>query len=52
MSLDRFWMTAKFDSICAECENQIVEGERIVYAPDEYKAYCSTCGIDLVGEDE
>lgn len=46
-----FWMTAKRDGHCAECEGDIMERDRIVYDPEEFKAYCSVCGVDVIGED-
>lgn len=46
-----FWMTAKRDGQCHECEGDIRSGERIVYDPTDYVAYCSTCGEDVIGED-
>ena len=50
-----FWMNAKFNSRCAECENDIVEGDRIVFDPDaknpKKKGFCAECGVEVVGPD-
>lgn len=45
------WMTSKRDGQCKECENDIPEGTRMVYDPDKYKAYCRTCGEEMIGSD-
>ena len=47
-----FWMTAKRDGECAECEDAILKGERIVWDPEEFKAYCMACGVDVAGPEE
>lgn len=48
-----FWMTAKRDGQCAECEGVIQAGERIVYSPEDFKAYCKQggCGEEIFGLD-
>ena len=46
-----FWMTAKRDGHCAECEDDITQGDRMVYDPSHYKAYCSDCGEEIAGDD-
>lgn len=48
-----FWMTAKFDSRCADCRKSIEEGDRIVYDPGCKQAYCAECGplTDAGGDD-
>jgi hypothetical protein len=46
-----FWMTAKRDGDCAECEAEISVGDRIVWTPEEFKAYCAGCGEEVAGED-
>ena len=46
-----FWMTAKFNSTCVECEGEIQAGKRIVYEPGIKKAYCDTCGPEVAGDD-
>ena len=51
MSEATFWMTAKRDGFCAECEGDIKTGDRIVYDTAEFKAYCGVCGEDVIGED-
>jgi hypothetical protein len=51
MSDAPFWMTAKRDGYCAECETDIRSGERIVYDAEDFKAYCKVCGEDVIGED-
>ena len=42
------WMTAKRDGECAECEGNLHTGDMIVWDPREFKAYCHTCGQDVV----
>lgn len=49
MSADTFWMTAKRDGECAECEGDIKAGERMAWDAKNFKAYCSDCGEDIVG---
>jgi len=44
-------MNAKYDGECAECEADIAVGDRIVYDPDERKAYCDVCGPEVAGDD-
>jgi hypothetical protein len=46
MSNSAFWMTAKRDGKCAECEGDINQGERMVWDRDARKGYCGTCGPD------
>lgn len=46
-----FWMNAKKDGRCAECEDDIRQGDRIVWDSDEYKAYCKDCGEEVAGVD-
>ena len=46
-----FWMAAKRDGDCAECEGDIVTGDRMVYDADKRKAYCKECGVELIGDD-
>lgn len=50
---DGWWMDAKFDSRCGECNRTIREGDRIVYLPKERTALCSNpdCGPARIGED-
>lgn len=48
---DRFWMTARFDSTCAECDEPIQRGERFVFDKVARKGYCASCGEDLQGPD-
>lgn len=43
-----YWMKAKKDGKCAECRAEIYEGDKIVWDPKEYKAYCETCGEDVM----
>lgn len=45
---EAFRMTANRDGICAECEQDIKEGDRIVYDPRHGKAYCEECGKDII----
>ncbi len=46
-----FWMDAKRDGLCAECEGDIRQGDRMVWDAEEFKAYCKVCGEDVIGED-
>lgn len=48
---EMFWMTAKRDGCCGECEGDIREGERMVYEPDAFRAYCAACGAEAIGND-
>lgn len=48
---DIFWMTAKRDGECAECESDIRAGDRIVWDKDAFKAYCADCGVEIAGDD-
>lgn len=50
-SSEYFWMSAKYDGKCAECEDAIAEGDRIVWSVEERKAYCEACGELIAGED-
>lgn len=46
---DRFiQMEARYDGHCAECEEDIVEGDPIVWDIKERKAYCETCGKEYL----
>lgn len=40
-------MISKRDGECEECEDDILEGDMIVWDTQEFKAYCSDCGKDL-----
>ena len=51
MSKTSFWMTAKRDGKCAECEGPIESGSRMVWSPKEYRGYCGDCGPDVAGPD-
>lgn len=45
---DRFIpMDARFNSKCRECEEDILEGDPIIYDTKEKKAYCVPCGKEL-----
>lgn len=44
-------MNAKRNSKCTECRIEIYEGDRIVYDPETYKAYCDSCGEEVAGTD-
>lgn len=50
-----WWMNAKYNSNCAECKEEIQEGDRIVYEQAEKgglsRAYCKECGTDVAGDD-
>lgn len=46
-----FWMTSKRDGQCAECIEEIFEGDRMVWDTDNKKAYCADCGEEIAGED-
>jgi len=37
-------MVSKRNGVCSECEQDINEGDQIVWDPKEYKAYCMDCG--------
>lgn len=43
-----FKMTAKRDGECAECLIPHDEGDRIVWDPKEFKAYCLDCGEEVL----
>jgi len=47
-----FWMSAKYDGECSECESIIAAGDRIVFDKDTRKVYCNSCGEDMIGEDQ
>lgn len=49
--MNTFWMSAKRDGECAECEIELAEGDRIVYDSEAFKAYCSICGEEVAGQD-
>ena len=49
--MSTFWMNAKKEGLCKECDGIILEGDRIVWDTTEYKAYCSDCGEEVAGED-
>lgn len=51
MPSSSFWMTAKRDGKCAECEGPIKSGGRMVWEPTRYKGYCTECGADVAGPD-
>ena len=46
-----FWMTAKHSGKCAECSEEIIEDDRMVWDRENKKAYCAGCGEELAGED-
>lgn len=41
-------MRAKRDGKCAECGEDLFEGDDIVWDPKERKAYCTTCGEEVL----
>jgi len=43
-----FEMTATRDGECVECEVEIFEGDKLIWDPKEHKAYCESCGEDLL----
>jgi hypothetical protein len=43
-----FLMTATQDGECAECEIEILEGDKMIWDPKEHKAYCESCGEDML----
>lgn len=47
-----FWMAAKHDGECAECEGDIRKGDEMLWDADDYKAYCETCGEDILAKDK
>jgi predicted RNA-binding Zn-ribbon protein involved in translation (DUF1610 family) len=48
---DSFWMTSTRRSFCTECEDEIATGDRIVWDPVDYLAYCTSCGEDILGKE-
>lgn len=46
-----FWMFARYDGHCHECDADIAVGERIVFDTDTRYVYCSSCGEDIAGDD-
>ena len=48
-----FWMTAKRDGNCNECNEDIAAGDRMVWDSELNIAYCadSMCGVAAAGED-
>jgi hypothetical protein len=40
-------MRSRRDGHCAECEQDIVETEFIIWDTQEFKTYCLSCGEDL-----
>lgn len=49
--MSSFWMNAKRDGECYECEAEIEIGDRIVYDNTLFRAFCSECGEEVAGED-
>lgn len=49
--MSTYWMNAKRDGECYECEIEIEIGDRIVYDNTLFRAFCSTCGEEIAGED-
>lgn len=46
---NEFWMNARYDGKCHECEEEIFEGDRIVFNRVTRKIYCKTCGVEAIG---
>ncbi len=46
-----FWMTAKRNGKCVECEGLIEAGKRMVWEPSSRKGFCASCGTDEAGPD-
>lgn len=51
MKQNPFWMTAKIEGRCRECESDINLSDRMVYDPELHKAFCDDCGTHLIGDD-
>lgn len=51
MKDEPFWMTGNRDGSCAECEDTFNKGDRIVWDPAKYKAYCKSCGEEMLFAD-
>jgi hypothetical protein len=51
MKDEPFWMTGNRDGSCAECEDTFNKGDRIVWDPAKFKAYCKGCGSEMIGDD-
>jgi hypothetical protein len=48
MNMKRFFsVLAKYKGRCWECNDDILEGDSIVYDSKEKKTYCKDCGKDL-----
>lgn len=41
-----YWIKAKYDGHCKECESDIRAGENALYT-DEREIYCETCGEEI-----
>jgi hypothetical protein len=50
-NMSTFWMNAKRESDCAECTITILEGDRMVYDTETFKAFCEECGEEVIGKD-
>ena len=45
---DPYKTDARFNSTCAKCGKEIKKGARIVYVPNERKAYHEECAEDIM----
>jgi len=48
---DGWWMYAKYDGRCAECNSEIEAGDRIGWVPLQKAALCKECAPEYIGED-
>lgn len=51
LNMETFWMSAKQDGECSECEDYIQQGDRVVYDNETFKTYCTDCGEEVAGLD-
>jgi hypothetical protein len=45
------WITAKYDGRCKCCEEDILEGDRIFFEPQD-GSYCPSCADEIFGEED
>lgn len=41
-------MRAKYPGECFECEDDILEGDDMIWDTKDFKAYCTDCGEQLL----
>jgi hypothetical protein len=49
-SNDQLWIAAKFPGKCAECECEVLQGDRVLYVPTERRVYCEECGNEMAAQ--